>query len=191
MYTTDIWPESSYLLPRSLKGREVAAYLSYILDYYDALPTYSFFVHAAEEQWHNDILSKYSNQPNTIGNFRTAAVDAHGFVNLRCRLTPSCPVGIRPFATNHLDIKVKDPTRDYADIYMEIFDVPRNEVPEVIGAVCCAQFAVSRERIRQRPREDYERILLWADSTAWTDSFGVGLLFEKLWHVIFGMPAVK
>jgi hypothetical protein len=191
VYTTDVWPEPHYLIPRSRKGREVAAYLSYVIDYYETLPKYSLFVHAAEDQWHNDILSKYGNQQNTIRNFRTAAIDAHGYVNLRCRLNPSCPVAVRPLEANELEMKVLDPAREYIDVYMEIFDVPRNEVPEVIGAACCAQFAVSREQIWQRPREDYERFLLWADGTTWTDSFGVGLLFEKLWHIIFSMGPVK
>ena len=189
VYSTDVWPEKRYLRPRSRQGREVAAYLSFILDYYDALPKYALFVHAAEDQWHNDILSKYSNQPETIRSFRTAAVDASGFVNLRCRLSPSCPVAVHPAHATDLDMKVQN-DKSYVDIYREIFDVAHDEVPETIGAVCCAQFAVSRERILQRPRADYERFLAWADGTSWTDSFGVGLLFEKLWHIIFGMPAV-
>ncbi|KAK5688039.1 hypothetical protein LTS10_000017 [Elasticomyces elasticus] len=191
VYSTDVWPEAQYLLPRSRKGREAAAYLSYILDYYDALPRYTFFVHAAEDQWHNDIFSKYNNQPRTISNFRIAAIDARGFVNLRGRLSPSCPVAVHPLAATDLDMKVLDPGRDYADIYTEIFNVSRKNVPETIGAVCCAQFAVSRDRIRNRPREEYEHILRWAEETTWTDSFGVGLVFEKLWHIIFGMTAVQ
>ncbi|KAK3615221.1 hypothetical protein LTR56_026735, partial [Elasticomyces elasticus] len=191
IYSTDVWPESRYLLPKLRRGREAAAYLSCILDYYDAVPRYTFFAHAAEDQWHKNILSKYNNQPNTIRNFRTAAIDAHGFVNLRCRLSPSCPVAVHPFATTDLDMKLLEAGRDYADVSMEIFNVSRGEIPEVIGAVCCTLFALSRDRIRARPHEDYERMMWWAGRTTWTDDFGVGLVFEKLWHIIFGMTAAQ
>lgn len=64
-------------------------------------------------------------------------------------------------------------------------------MPGEIGNVCCGQFAVSRERIRARPKEDYVRILDWAATTELTDDFGVGWVMEKLWHIVFGMDAVQ
>lgn len=65
------------------------------------------------------------------------------------------------------------------------------DVPNAIGHACCAQFAVSKERILARPREDYERMLTWAMTTNLADNGGVGWDFEKLWHIVFGMTSVQ
>lgn len=72
---------------------------------------------------------------------------------------------------------------------MQIFDT--KEAPDGIGGVCCGQFAVSRAKVLERPRRDYERMLRWAVETELTDGYGVGWVFEKVWHVVFGMPPVQ
>ncbi|KAK4570389.1 hypothetical protein LTR86_002469 [Recurvomyces mirabilis] len=191
VYSTDVWSEPQYLLPRTLAGREASAYLSYILDYYDALPKYSIFIHAAEDQWHNDVYAKATNQPDTLRSLRTAAIDAHGYVNLRCKLHPGCPSDIAPNAIEGVEMPKSNPRADFAGIFMEVMGVNRSEVPDHIGNVCCAQFGVSRERILQRSKVDYERMLKWAQDQKEFDGFGVGFVFEKLWHIIFGMDAVQ
>lgn len=38
-----------------------------------------------------------------------------------------------------------------------------------------------------REKREYERMLNWAGRTNLTNDFGVGWVFEKVWHVIFGM----
>jgi len=89
-----------------------------------------------------------------------------------------------------LDIKNKDIRAKFADVYMHLFDVSRDKIPEHIGNVCCAQFAVSKERVLQRPKEDYSRMLDWAMHAKETDSFGIGWTFEKIWHIVFQMDAI-
>lgn len=76
---------------------------------------------------------------------------------------------------------------------MDLLDVPISEVPREIGGVCCAQFALSRARIQQRPKSDYLRMLRWVNETSvpLMDSHGVGWVFETLWHVVFGMDGVQ
>ena len=66
---------------------------------------------------------------------------------------------------------------------------PDVELPQKIGAPCCAQFAVTREQVLKRPLEDYERIHKWLMDTELKDSMS-GRVMEFLWHVIFGKPAV-
>lgn len=73
---------------------------------------------------------------------------------------------------------------------MDLFDVTREQIPQHIGNVCCAQFAVTRARILQRPRSDYERMLRWVEDTTEVD-FGIGWVFEKVWDIVFGMEAIK
>ena len=187
IYSVDSSVEPGCLAPRSRRGRETAPYLSFIIDNYDSLPEYSVFIHAKDKQWHNDIGSKTA---DTLKALRFQHINATGFVNLRCSLNPGCPLGVNPLDPTEQDTRNKDTRAFFAEIYMELFDVPRERVPRHIGNVCCAQFAVTRARILQRPRSDYERMLRWADRTQEGD-FGVGWVFEKLWDIIFGMDPIK
>jgi hypothetical protein len=63
-----------------------------------------------------------------------------------------------------------------------------SDVP-AIAATAGAQFALSREAARRRPREDYIALKEWIVKTDEDDSV-TGRVFEYLWHVIFGMPGV-
>lgn len=58
-----------------------------------------------------------------------------------------------------------------------------------MGAACCAQFAVSRNRVLERPLSDYEALRQWVVDTPLSDARS-GRVLEFLWHVIFGMDAV-
>ena len=68
------------------------------------------------------------------------------------------------------------------------------ELPVMVRGKCCAQFAVSREAVRQMPLDIWKRIrapLLRDvdDFAAWGDgvsSHALGLLYEPVWHIIFG-----
>ncbi|KAJ5129091.1 hypothetical protein N7526_007257 [Penicillium atrosanguineum] len=188
IYTTEKTPEPGLLVPSTLRGRESPAYLSYVVDFYDRLPDYSVFVHAYPEQWHNDLFGPLTH--NTLRNIRFESVDAHGYVNLRCQQNPGCPSAVHPLNPTQADIDNHDIRAYFSDAYQQIFNVSVDKVPGEIGNVCCAQFAVSRDRIRARPKEDYQRILDWAATTKLTDDFGIGWVLEKLWHIIFGMDAV-
>jgi hypothetical protein len=177
IYSMEALVEPGCLTPRSRRGRETSAYLSYILDNYDALPEISIFVHSKDVQWHNDILGTKS--ADTIKALRFEHISGTGFVNLRCSLDPGCPVGVHPLDPTDTDIRNGDTRAFFAQIYMDLFGVTREEVPRHIGNVCCAQSAVTRARILQRPKSDYERMLQWVESSTETE-FGIGWVFEKL-----------
>ncbi|KAI5270548.1 hypothetical protein E4T47_06066 [Aureobasidium subglaciale] len=188
IYSVESSIEPGCLAPQSRRGREVAPYLSYIIDNYDSLPDFSIFIHSKDEQWHNDVLGQKA--ADTLKALRFDHINAVGFVNLRCTLFPGCPVGVNPLDPTETDIRNKDTRAFFAEIYMELLNVPREQVPRHIGNVCCAQFAVTRTRIQTRPKSDYERMLKWADQSREVD-FGVGWVFEKLWDIIFGMDAIN
>ncbi|CAG8919468.1 unnamed protein product [Penicillium salamii] len=181
--------EKDLLIPRSSRGREVSAYLSYILDHYDKLPPVSIFIHAGEEQRHNDLFG-----PKTkvvLENLRIEAVEAKGYLNLRCLHSPGCPSHVHPNNPTAIDIKNRDTRAYLAQIYKELFGADK-PVPDVIGGICCAQFAASRDQIRRRPKSDYERMMNWVDkgSAQLVDSYGVGWVFEVVWHIVFSMEDV-
>ncbi|KAJ5950332.1 uncharacterized protein N7479_008745 [Penicillium vulpinum] len=182
-------PETELLSAHSSRGREASAYLSFIVDLYDELPPYSIFLHANPDQWHNDLFGPKTS--NVLHSLRREAVDARGYLNLRCANNPGCPIHINPNSPTQADIDNNDVRAHFPSIYKEIFGEDAH-VPEHIGGICCAQFAVSRARIWQRPKSDYIRMLNWMDkkSIPLVDDYGVGWVFETLWHVVFGMEAI-
>ncbi|KAK9625591.1 hypothetical protein V6000_007092 [Aspergillus fumigatus] len=188
IYTTDRKPVPHLLVPHTTRGREAAAYLSYVVDFYDQLPPYTIFIHSNQDQWHNDLFGPKTNV--ALRNLRFEAIAAQGYVNLRCEHEPGCPTNVHPWSPTQIDIDKKDIRAYFPQVYQTLFGVGKERVPEHIGNICCAQFAVSRERILQRPKRDYERMLAWAAETDLTDSFGVGWVFEKVWHVVFGMEDI-
>ncbi|CAI7640528.1 unnamed protein product [Penicillium palitans] len=182
-------PEKELLIPHSSRGREASAYLSFIVDLYDNLPEYSIFVHADPDQWHNDLFGPQTS--NTLPNLRLEAVDAMGYLNLRCTNDPGCPAHIHTNSPSQEDIDSNDARANFPRIYKDIFGEDAH-VPDTIGGICCAQFAVSRARIQERPKSDYIRMSNWVDekSIPFVDNYGVGWVFETLWHVVFGMEGV-
>ena len=82
-----------------------------------------------------------------------------------------------------------------AEVWREIFSGTSTDksgdhgAPGQIGAACCAQFAVSRSRVLERPLKDYEHFRQWIVDTDKTDAKS-GRVWEFLWHVIFGMEPI-
>lgn len=182
-------PEPGYLLPATNQGREAAAYLSYIVDFYNELPAYSIFIHSNEKHWHNDVLGVRT--ADSLRGLRFEAVEARGFVNLRCSSAPLCPDAWHPLNPAPHDLDYLYLMDIFPGIYAELFDAPAEEAPLRIGSLCCGQFVVTRAKILERPRDDYLRILQWTATTNVADSFGVGFLLEKIWHIIFGLDPIQ
>ena len=181
-------PEPGFLIPNTTRGHEAGAYLSFITEHYDDLADYTFFVHASEVQWHNDASAQTQ---TSIKSFRFEAVDAMGYANLRCIQQPGCPDSLNPIDPKPVDAEYAYVREAFLPhLYAELLHVPLAEVPTQIGHMCCGQFVVSRERIRQRPKRHYEQILHWVTYTTFTDNYGIGWSIEKLWHILFGMEAV-
>lgn len=107
IYSMSKWPEKDLLVPHASRGREASAYLSYILDYYDNLPPYSIFIHAGEEQRHNDLFG--AKTKTVLENLRLEAVEAKGYINLRCLHSPGCPSHVHPNNPTQKDFKSRDP----------------------------------------------------------------------------------
>lgn len=181
-------PEERFLVPRTIKGHESGAYLTYLVDNYDNLPPYSIFIHANDEQWHNDPGPKTK---TALRFLRYEAVDAKGYVNLRCTSIPGCPNTLIPVKWEPVDYEYHYVSEKFLELYSYLLQVPMEQVPKVVGHTCCSQFAVSREQVHARPKSDYEHILNWVMTTDFTDDYGIGWTLEKLWHVLFGRPAVE
>ena len=149
----------------------------YIIDHYDTLPPLAIFLHAGRFQWHNDDPDYDSYA--LLHSLRLDYVRAQGYVNLRCVWMLGCPSEIRPFD----DVGSTDQNKATASIYKAAFEelFPGEEVPVQVGVSCCAQFAVTREAIRRRTKDEYRRWREWLSATELDDGKN-GRVFEYAWH---------
>lgn len=111
-------------------------------------------------------------------------VKSTGYANLRCAWAIGCPNELEP--ARYLQERPEDtdhPTAmEYPDRFMELF--PGVKLPDIVAVPCCSQFAVSRQRIRDRPVEDYIRYRNWLLNTTLPTDVS-GRIFEYAWHSMF------
>lgn len=133
------------------------------------------FIHSLRYQWHNDD-PLYDGVP-VLRNFQLPYLEKEGYVNARCAWTLGCPSEIRPFQDTHRqDVHAGE---YYKNGFMELF--PGVKVPDVVGVSCCAQFGVTRSKVRERPRSEYERYRKWLLETPLPDDLS-GRIMEYSWH---------
>ena len=175
------------------------AYLSYVIDNYANLPSTLAFIHSHRSgfssAWHTD--TPLHDNVDALRSLRIPFVQKNGYVNLRCNWNPGCLEAHRHnahvtpevwkdvFAGTSQESKKKDKVQGDEEEEEEEEEL----APKLVGAACCAQFAVSRDRVLARPLGDYERFREWVVETEKSDAKS-GRVLEFLWHVIFGMDAV-
>jgi hypothetical protein len=168
------------------RGNEANAYLTFIIDNYHDLPDITLFMHPHENWdtggWHID--NPGESNAWYVQNLRLGFIQRRGYSNLRCMKDPGCAY----FAFLREGRDVEDEFHaPYDFVFRENWPVlfPGVPTPPVIASVCCAQFAVSKARILERPRADYVRIWTWLMDTDIEDHYS-GSLLEYTWQYIFG-----
>lgn len=173
-------------------------YLTYIIDHYNDLPDFVVFHHGHRRAWH-----QIEPTPMKLRALNLTAVKQDHYVNFRCTHDPGCIEG------TGIDLVHVDPDDERTQAHMlprfwktmfgneSIWDM--GPPPTNISTICCAQFAVTKEAILSRPLafwQSYRRPLeedlndykhLWGTKT---DSYFVGICYEKIWHMVFGQSAV-
>ncbi|KAJ5983176.1 hypothetical protein N7481_005275 [Penicillium waksmanii] len=196
--TQDMRSSNEILTTPFNKGHEAMAYLTYVIDHYDTLPSTIAFLHAHRAgflmAWHVD--APLHDNVLAMRSLQTDFVQRNGYVNLRCNWNPGCKEGHRfnqhvteqvwwdifeGTSTPPLNMSSPYETESYGGKYMR--------KPTQIGAACCAQFAVSRSQVHARPREDYIKFRQWIIETELNDASS-GRVMEFMWHVIFGMNSI-
>lgn len=167
------------LHPPKNKGHEVMVYLTHIIDRYDNLSDVTLFMHAHQFAWHNSELFDNDAAP-MISRLNPDRVVRQGFMNLRCQWFPGCPDWLHPGGEGHGGEKAEEPLIGKA--WAELF--PMDPVPDTLAAACCAQFALSRDRVRALPRSMYVRYRDWLLHTPLRDSIS-GRVWEYLWQFVF------
>ncbi|RAR03086.1 hypothetical protein DDE82_003386 [Stemphylium lycopersici] len=169
------------------KGMEANAYLAYIVQNYDNLPSTIAFIHPHKDgypvAWHTD-NQEHSNVVS-LNNLNVDFIQSNGYANLRCIHDPGCPHEVMPF---------RDPPEEHRTIEAAMPDAWRDlfnntDVPQVLATPCCAQFAVSSKQVRKRSLDEYKKYYTWLMETPLIDETS-GRVFEYLWHVLFGQDPV-
>lgn len=176
------------------KGKASTVYLQYIIDHYHHLPATIVFLHNHRKPGHTEFRD-YGNVA-AVTFLRREFVQKNGFANLRCTTTSSsgsssndqCGNVIRPVSdANETSAQVTTIEQEYPVIWKTVFN--STDVPEKIATPYCGQFAVSREQVHKRPREEYMRYQQWVMETKLKDE-EIEQVMGSLWHVIFGREAV-
>jgi hypothetical protein len=165
------------------EGYEASSYLKFIIANYENLPQYVLFLHGHENAHHQkrDIFEeikqrKWFNKPYYSVNKFGLIQCMNGSIHMCDQLRPLWDTYFRPYLKR---------------------DAPKNLVCD-----CCAQFVISRDTILKNPKEAYEKWLqlLIEDYKKYSDIFKhtdqtmhspgkqIAMLFEYLWHIIFGQP---
>ncbi|KAL6715709.1 hypothetical protein ACLMJK_006670 [Lecanora helva] len=167
------------LHPPRNKGHEVMIYLTYIIDHYDSLPDTIIFIHAHRWTHHNIELLNHDSA-EMIRRLSNEYVAREGYVNMRCQWYPGCPKWLNPNDTE--EILGKQEQVVVSKSWHELF--PPEVTPESLGQACCAQFAVSKDRILSIPLSRFIFYRDWILKTPLSD-FVSGRIWEYLWQYIF------
>lgn len=152
-------------------------FLRFIIDNYDKLADNILFIHPNRYQWHNDDPD-YDGLP-MLRHFQLSYLEKEGYVNIRCAWALGCPNEIKPFKEEGENRAAIHAGGSYKQSFELLF--PELKVPEKVGVSCCAQFAATKEKIRERKKEDYLRYREWLLKTELDDDIS-GRILEYSWH---------
>ena len=170
---------SANMHPPKNKGHEAIIYLTYIIDHYATLPDIVIFMHAHRWAEHNNEVLDYD-AVQMIQRLSSTYVRKQGYVNMRCDWVPGCPEWLHP-SSKQEDLK-KQEEAVLSKCWGELF--PLDPLPWSLAQACCAQFAVSQERILSIPLSQFIFYRDWMLATPLSNYIS-GRIWEYLWHFVF------
>ena len=170
---------SAPLHPPKNKGHEVMIYLTYIIDHYNGLPDIIIFMHAHRWTHHNNGILGHD-AVEMIRRLSNDYVAKEGYVNLRCQWYPGCPEWLHPDDAQESLAKQEEEVLSQG--WGELF--PTSALPKALGQACCAQFALSKERIRSIPLGRYIYYRDWIMKTP-LSNYVSGRIWEYTWQFLF------
>lgn len=158
------------------KGREASAFLKFIIDNYDQLPDHIAFIHGHENAWHQSF-------PKSILEIIESCADYsnHGYISLN------------NYFLDDREINSNANMQTLHEIWDMMFRPYLNrDPPDYLLSDCCAQFIVSKERVLNLPKMAYEKwySYIMIDNPIDDGGYEISVVFEYMWHLIFGEPDV-
>jgi hypothetical protein len=163
-------PKNEYNIPVN-KGNEASVYLKYIIDHYDNLPDFTFFIHDDEYAWHHS--------GSIIDLFDEAVSSNKLYYN------------INQYCNNTMDgilneCKSSGWKTDFINWYTEHIEkyVPFHTLDLTKNNRNSAQFLVHKSLITNLPLEFYKKLYDWIITTHMHNSKS-GRFLEWTWHIFF------
>ena len=170
---------SAPLHPPRNKGHEVMIYLTYIIDHYDNLPDIVLFMHSHRWTHHNNEFLGHD-AVEMIYRLRSWHVIRKGYMNMRCHWSPGCPEWLHPVSKQELLGKQEETM--LSKCWSELF--PLEPIPAFLAQPCCAQFALSKERLLAIPLSRFVFYRDWMLRTPLSDYIS-GRIWEYTWQYVF------
>jgi hypothetical protein len=157
------------------KGNEASVYLKYIIDFYDELSDFTFFIHDEEYSWHHSgsIIDKYKEAINSNRYYYN--------INDKC-------------FWNKRNIIINDHGKPIYNLFMNWYKefleehIPFSKIPNnkdfLYGFRGSAQFLVHKKLIQNFPKEFYIKLYDWIITTKIPTYFS-GRFLEWTWHVMW------
>ena len=166
-------PSNPYNIPIN-KGNEASVYLKYIMDHYDSLPEYVFFIHDEEFAWHHS--------GSIFDRFDEAVSSGELYYNINDNAIMEESYVISEVHGAFCHFAFLAWYNAYIDPYIPFASLPKHDFTK--GHRASAQFLVHRDRIRRLPRDFYQNLYEWIITTT-MESQVSGRFFEWTWHVFW------
>jgi hypothetical protein len=158
-------PSNKYNVPFN-KGNEASVYLKYIIDNYNNLSDYTFFIHDEDYSWHHD------------GSIETCLVTAMNSNELFFNVNHTY---LQPYS----HISEKEDLMKWYNKYIEPY-IPYEKLPNkdwLSGYKACAQFLVHKSLILHLPCKFYIDIYNWINEF---ENYKLsGYFLEWTWHLFW------
>ena len=160
-------PENPYNIPVN-KGNEASVYLKYIIDNYENLPDFTFFIHDDEYAWHHkgSIIDKFNESIATN--------------KLYYNINNNCTLG--SIITNDWYNEILIWYNEYIEKYIPMNSLPNKDWTK--GYRGSAQFLVHKSLIEKLPKQFYEDLYNWIINTD-MESAKSGRFMEWTWHLFW------
>lgn len=163
-------PENKYNIPVN-KGQEASVYLKYIVDNYDNLSEFTFFLHDDEYCWHHSgsIIDKYNE-----------AVEEIKKGKLYYNINDQNVLG--SIISNKWYTHILSWYSEFIEKYIPINRLPKKDW--TVGHRGSAQFIVHKSLITKLPKKFYEDLYNWIITTDMPNE-KTSRFMEWTWHIFW------
>jgi hypothetical protein len=153
------------------KGNEASVYLKYIIDFYDNLSDYTFFIHDDEYAWHHS--------GSLIDKYKEAFASKKKYYNINDKCMNS---------TNGVlnECEKRQWLSDFLGWYKRFLHnyIPFNQLDFETSYRNSAQFLVHKDTIRKLPKKLYIDLYNWIITTNLSNGQS-GRYLEWTWHIMW------
>jgi hypothetical protein len=153
------------------KGNEASVYLKYIVDHYDNLSDYTFFIHDDEYAWHHS--------GSLIDKYKEAVASKKKYYNINDKCNNSTNDILRECQQSRW-------ISDFLGWYKQFLHdyIPFNKLDFETSYRNSAQFLVHKDMIRKLPKQLYIDMYEWIITTNLPNSQS-GRYLEWTWHILW------